>query len=84
MMKLAPLRCCTFNCSGWNSGISTLQNHTDSLDLCFVQEHWLHKDHLHKIRDISPDFLSVSVSGIAEWTSLWRYTENLCLPASLL
>ena len=72
MMKLVimgPLRCCTFNCRGWNSGISTLKNHIDSLDLCFVQEHWLHKDHLRKIRDISPDFLSVSVSGMDD-TSL--------------
>ena len=69
MMKLvimAPLRCCTFNCRG---GISTRKNHIDSLDLCFVQEHWLHKDHLYKIRDISPDFLSVSVSGMDD-TSL--------------
>ena len=36
----------------------------DSLDLCLVQEHWLHNDHLYKIRDISPDFLSVSVSAM--------------------
>ena len=28
--------------------------------MCFVQEHWLHKDHLNKIRHISADFLSVS------------------------
>ena len=27
-------------------------------------EHWLLNDHLHKIHEISPDFLSVSVSGI--------------------
>ena len=26
--------------------------------------HWLLNDHLHKIHEISPDFLSVSVSGI--------------------
>ena len=58
---MLPLRCCSFNC---NSGYLTLKNHIDSLDLCFVQEHWLLTDHLHKIRDISPDFLSVGVSGI--------------------
>ena len=62
LVMMAPLRCCTFNCRGWNSSISTLKNHIDSLDLCFVQDHWLHKDHLNKIRDISADFLSVSVS----------------------
>ena len=61
---MAPLRCCSFNCRGWNSGILTLKNHIDSLDLCLVQEHWLHNDHLYKIRDISPDFLSVSVSAM--------------------
>ena len=59
-----PLRCCSFNCRGWNSGYLTLKNQIDSLDLCFVQEHWLHHDHLHKIREISPDFLSVSVSAM--------------------
>ena len=36
---MASLRC-TFNCRGWNSGISTLKYYVDSLDLCFVQEHW--------------------------------------------
>ena len=61
---MAPLRSCSFNCRGWNSGILTLKNHIDSLDLCLVQEHWLHNDHLYKIRDISPDFLSVSVSAM--------------------
>ena len=61
---MAPLRCCSFNCRGWRSDISTLKDHIDSLDLCFVQEHWLHNDHLNKINDISSDFLSVSISGM--------------------
>ena len=59
-----PLRCCSFNCRGWNSGYLTLKNQIDSFDLCFVQEQWLHHDQLHKIREISPDFLSVSVSAM--------------------
>ena len=41
-----------------------VNRHLDSLDLCFVQEHWLLSDHLHRINDLSSDFLSVSVSGV--------------------
>ena len=58
---MTPLRCCSFNCRGWNSGLVTLKSFINSL---FIQEHWLLNDHLHKIYKISPDFLSVSVSGI--------------------
>ena len=58
---MAPLRCCTFNCRGWNSGVSTLKDHINSPDLCFIQEHWLLKDHLHVINDI---FQSVLVGWI--------------------
>ena len=32
--------------------------------ICFIQEHWLHSDHVNQVRDISPDFLSVGVSGM--------------------
>ena len=63
---MASLRCCSFNCRGWNSGAITLKNYIDSLDLCFIQEHWLYSDLLNQVRDISPDFLSVGVSGIYE------------------
>ena len=55
---------CSFNCCGWNNGVLTLKIFIDSLDLCFVQEHWLLSDHLHRINDLSSDFLSVSVSGV--------------------
>ena len=61
---MAPLRCCTFNCRGWNSWLLTLSNFIDSLYICFIQEHWLIRDHLYKINDISSDFVSVSVSGV--------------------
>ena len=61
---MAPLRCCTFNCRGWNSGYLTLSNYIDSLDICFIQEHWLIHDHLCRINEISSDFVSVGVSGI--------------------
>ena len=62
---MAPLRCCSFNCRGWNNGKHTLQTYINSIDLCFVQEHWLLRDHLNTVRDISPDFLSVGVSGVS-------------------
>lgn len=61
---MAVLRCCSFNCRGWNSGLATLNHHIDCLDLRFIQEHWLFKEHLHKLTDSSPDFSSVSVSGM--------------------
>ena len=61
---MAQLNSCSFNCRGWNNGVLTLKNFIDSLDLCFVQEHWLLSDHLHRIDDLSSDFLSLSVSGV--------------------
>ena len=61
---MAQLRCCSFNCRGWNSGVHTLNNFINSLDVCFVQERWLLNDQLQKIHEISPDFLSVGVSGM--------------------
>ena len=61
---MASLRCCTYNCRGWNSGYLTLLNIIDSLDLCFVQEHWLIHDHLCKVNEISSEFVSVGVSGV--------------------
>ena len=44
-------------------GLRTLNNF-NSLDVCVVQEHRLLNDQLHKIQGISPDFLSVGVSGM--------------------
>ena len=64
MTVMAQIRSCSFNCRGWNNGITTLKNFIDSLDLCFIQEHWLLNDHLHRINALSSDFLSVSVSGM--------------------
>ena len=61
---MAPLRCCSFNCRGWNNGELTLKNFIDSIDLCFLQEHWLLDDYLNDVREISSDFTSVGVSGV--------------------
>ena len=41
-----------------------LKSILDSIDLCFLQEHWLITDQLHKINTIGDGFLSVSVSGM--------------------
>ena len=60
---MSSLRCCTFNCRGWNSGYVTLKYIIDSLDICFIQEHWLLKDKLSKVNDISPDFISETSVG---------------------
>ena len=64
-LTMMPLKCCSFNCRGWNNGKLTLKNYIDSLDLCFVQEHWLLYDNLNLVREISPDFLCVGVSGLS-------------------
>ena len=56
-------KCCTFNCRGWKNGKLSLQNYINSLDFCFIQEHWLFDDHFNDVREIS-DFLSVGVSGM--------------------
>ena len=64
-LTMMPLKCCSFNCRGWNNGKLTLKNYIDSLDLCFVQEHWLLYDNLNLVREISPDFLCVGVNGLS-------------------
>ena len=35
---MAPLRCCSFNCRGWNSGSLFLRDVIDSFDLLLIQE----------------------------------------------
>ena len=67
---MAPLRCCSYNCCGWNNGVIFLKGILDSIDLCFLQEHWLITDQLPKINTISDAFLSVSVSGIDSFSLL--------------
>ena len=61
---MVTLRCCSFNCRGWNSGSLFLSNVVDSFDLLLIQEHWLQHSHLYKINHISSDFCSTSVSGM--------------------
>lgn len=46
-------------------GITVNQLFKITIDLCFIQEHWLSCDYLNIVRDISPDFLSVGVSGMS-------------------
>ena len=61
---MPPLRCCSYNCRGWNSGELFLNDIIDSHDLIFLQEHWLIDNQLHKINNFHQDFLSVSVSAM--------------------
>ena len=61
---MVSLRCCTFNCRGWNNDSLSLQDLFDSFDLCFVQEHWLLHDHLYKLDCFSSYFQLVGVSGM--------------------
>ena len=67
---MAPLRCCSYNCCGWNNGVIFLKGILDSIDLCFLQEHWLITGQLHKINTISDDFLLISVSGMDSFSLL--------------
>ena len=60
ILTIAPLKCC----SGWHNGKLTLENYINSLDICFIQEHWLFDDSLNLVREIDPDFISVGVSGM--------------------
>ena len=64
MTVMAQIRSCSLICRGSNNGILPLKNFIDSLDLCFIQEHWLLNDHLRRINALSSNFLSVSVSGM--------------------
>ena len=52
------------NCRGWTSGKQTLHTVIGSLDLCFIQEHWLLHGQLHLLNEFHPDFHSISVSGV--------------------
>ena len=56
------LRLVSYNCRGWRSG-SDYVKLLQSCDLCFIQEHWLFREHLGSL-NISNDFLSVGVSGM--------------------
>ena len=57
------LRLVSYNCKGWRSGSNYVKLLLQSSDLCFIQEHWLFREHLSSL-NISNDFLSVSVSGM--------------------
>ena len=57
------LRLVSYNCRGWRSGSDYVKLLLQSCDLCFIQEHWLFREHLGSL-NISNDFLSVGVSGM--------------------
>ena len=57
------LRLVSYNCRGWRSGSDYVKSLLESCDVCFIQEHWLFREHLGSL-NISNDFLSVGVSGM--------------------
>ena len=81
---MGSLRCCSYNCRGWNSGLVYLKQYINSLDLCFIQEHWLLKENLHTVCGSFPDFLSVGVSGmlVVLMVVVQSFSGNLCLVVS--
>ena len=67
---MAPLRCCSYNCRGWNTGVIFLKNILNSIDVCFLQEHWLIPEQFNQIDAINDDFLSVNVCGMDNFSLL--------------
>ena len=57
----------------------TLNYFIDSCDICFIQEHWLSNALLHKIGEISQDFVCTSVSGMVDSSILSGrfFTEDI-------
>ena len=43
-----------------------LNSSIDSCNICFIQEHWLSNALLHKIGEISQDYVCTSVSGTVD------------------
>ena len=66
-------------------GLQSVKDYLDSFDLCFVQEHWLHSDHLNQINSVifSRLVLVVWVVGLCFVGVLMvvvqSYIENLML-----
>ena len=80
--KMAPLRCVSYNCRGWNNGIISLNSFVDSFDISFLQEHWLIEANLHKIGDLSSDFSFVCVSAMVAGADLGGGFRGLQPPQS--
>ena len=47
-----------------------LKNILDSIDVCFLQEHWLIPEQFNQIDAINDDFLSVNVCGMDNFSLL--------------
>ena len=63
VLPVSPLRLVSYNCRGWNSGRTLINDLSDHFDLCFVQEHWLLNSQLDSL-SFSPQFCSTGVSGM--------------------
>ena len=60
---LDSIRLVSYNCRGWNSGVTFLRDYSTVFDLCFLQEHWLFQSQL-ALLDFSNDFSSHGISGM--------------------
>jgi len=63
-MASSPLTFVTYNMHGYNQGIHYIKQICYSADLIFVQEHWLPPCDLHKLQNISDDFICYSSSAM--------------------
>ena len=73
----------SYNCRGWNSGRTLINDFIDDFDLCFVQEHWLLNSQLDCLT-LSPQFCSTGVSGMDDVLLPISATLNLiCSPSTM-
>lgn len=63
-MASSPLTFLTYNMHGYNQGIHYIKQNCSSADVIFVQEHWLPPCDLHKLQNISDDFICFSSSAM--------------------
>ena len=59
------LRICSFNCEGFNDSKKVfIKQLLTKTDVMFLQEFWLLDATLHKLQQLSDNFLCTSVSGV--------------------
>ncbi len=62
-VRLDSLRVASYNCRGLNSGRPAVLDLLEICDFCFIQEHWLLHEQLHRL-NVHDDFFSIGVSGM--------------------
>ena len=54
----------SYNMHGYNQGVHYMKQLCSSADLIFLQEHWLPPSDLHRLQNISDDFICFSSSAM--------------------